>query len=146
VTEYWSWILGVVGAFGFVMAGKRKWWAWWVNFSLQGLWIAYAIVFDQLGFLVSSAIYTVVFGKNALEWTRTRMLMGKPSTGWKQENGDLAGGWWIVVRDDQDRVIMVEVFADTTDPTGGKHVRLQEGYSNEDVHFEERPFGLDTGS
>lgn len=68
--EYWSWILTAVGLTGFVLAGKKVWWCWYINIACQALWMTYAIVTEQWGFIVAALAYTFVFTKNAIEWTR----------------------------------------------------------------------------
>jgi len=67
---WWSWVLTAVGVTGFVLAGKKIWWAWYINIGCQALWVTYAIVTEQWGFIVASAVYTVVFTRNAVAWTR----------------------------------------------------------------------------
>lgn len=78
----WSWILTAVGLTGFVLAGRKVWWAWYVNLACQGLWFAYALVTEQFGFIVASVVYTFVFAQNAVRWTRERHVIppGKPAT------------------------------------------------------------------
>lgn len=66
----WSWILTAVGLVGFVLAGQKVWWAWYVNIGCQALWFTYAIVTQQWGFIVAALAYTFVFTRNALRWTR----------------------------------------------------------------------------
>ena len=66
----WSWLLTAVGLTGFVLAGKKIWWCWYVNLACQGLWLAYALATKQYGFIVASAVYTVVFAQNARRWTQ----------------------------------------------------------------------------
>jgi hypothetical protein len=66
----WDWILTAVGLAGFILAGRRVWWCWYVNLACQGLWMAYAIATEQYGFIASALLYTVVFGRNAVAWTR----------------------------------------------------------------------------
>src|ERR1044071_8920811 len=68
--QAWSWLLTVVGVTGFILAGKKVWWCWYINIGCQGLWVTYAIVSHQYGFIVASAVYTVVFTQNAVVWTR----------------------------------------------------------------------------
>ena len=70
VAWWWSWLLTLVGVAGFILAGRKVWWAWYVNLACQGLWVTYALVTDQPGFIAASAIYTVVFTRNAVAWTR----------------------------------------------------------------------------
>ena len=70
MTWWWSWLLTVVGIAGFVLAGRKVWWAWYVNIGCQALWIGYALATKQLGFIASALLYTVVFSRNAAAWTR----------------------------------------------------------------------------
>lgn len=65
-----DWIVTIVGLTGFILAGKKIWWAWYVNLACQGLWVAYALITDQYAFLVAAAVYSIVFTKNALAWTK----------------------------------------------------------------------------
>lgn len=67
---YWDYILSISGVVGFILAGKKIWWAWYVNIASQFIWLAYAIVTDQYGFLIGTVIYFIVFIKNAYDWTR----------------------------------------------------------------------------
>lgn len=70
--QLWSWVLGFIGVAGFILAGKKIWWAWYVNIGCQFLWFAYAIVTQQWGFFLSSIVYLAVFSKNAYDWTKER--------------------------------------------------------------------------
>lgn len=85
--QYWSWLLTVVGVTGFILAGRKVWWCWYVNIACQGLWITYAIVTKQWGFIVASLVYTVVFAQNALKWTREHVQLRVV------ESGVRAGIW-----------------------------------------------------
>lgn len=70
--QAWSWLLTAVGLVGFVLAGRRVWWCWYINIACQGLWFTYAIVTKQYGFVASAIVYVIVFGNNAIKWTRSR--------------------------------------------------------------------------
>ena len=70
MNQYWSYLLTIVGLVGFILAGKKIWWCWYVNVACQALWFTYAIVTKQYGFIVASVVYTVVFTQNAIKWTR----------------------------------------------------------------------------
>jgi hypothetical protein len=59
----------MIGVVGFFLAGKKIWWAWYINIANQVLWTAYSLLSEQYGFLVVSFVYFVVFSKNAYEWT-----------------------------------------------------------------------------
>lgn len=69
---WWSWLLTAVGVCGFILAGRKVWWAWYVNIACQFLWLAYAVITAQYGFIVASCVYFVVFTRNAIRWTRER--------------------------------------------------------------------------
>lgn len=79
-----SWVIVAVGFMGFYFAGKLKWWSWYINLGCQALWWSYALVTGQPAFLVSAAVYSVIFGWNASKWTRNhhyvkRMLLAEAS-------------------------------------------------------------------
>jgi hypothetical protein len=84
VNQIWSYVLGVIGVFGFILAGRRIWWSWYVNIACQFLWFAYAIVTNQLGFLLSSVVYFVVFIGNARKWTKDHIREKKVEDGYSQ--------------------------------------------------------------
>ncbi len=67
--QWWSWALTIVGVTGFFLAGKKVWWCWYINIACQFLWLAYALVTEQYGFLVGVVVYSIVFIKNAKSWT-----------------------------------------------------------------------------
>ena len=67
---WWSWLLTAVGVTGLYLAGQKKRWAWLVGLGAQSLWLAYAMVTQQWGFIVSAAAYGWVYARNALLWMR----------------------------------------------------------------------------
>jgi hypothetical protein len=73
--QLWSWFLSAVGIVGFFLAGKKVWWAWYVNIANQFVWTAYAIVTEQWGFVVASVFYFAVFSRNAYLWTKEHRAM-----------------------------------------------------------------------
>lgn len=64
-----SWLVTIIGLVGFVLAGRKVWWSWYVNLGCQALWVIYALASNQPAFLVSAAVYIIVFGRNAFSWT-----------------------------------------------------------------------------
>lgn len=68
--QYWSWLLAIVGLTGFILAGRKVWWCWYINLACQVLWFAYAIVTKQYGFLASAIAYSIVFTQNSIKWTK----------------------------------------------------------------------------
>lgn len=65
-----SWVVSIVGLTGFYFSGRKVWWAWYINFFCQILWFSYALVTNQPAFLVTAAVYSVIFGINAYRWTK----------------------------------------------------------------------------
>lgn len=77
--QWWSWILTIVGLTGFILAGRKVWWAWYINIFCQILWYAYAFATEQWGFVVAATAYTIVFTQNAIKWTKEHR---DPMEGW----------------------------------------------------------------
>ena len=65
-----AWVLTAVGILGFKLAGRKVWWAWYVNLANQLLWAIYALASHQFAFLVGVAFYAWTFTGNAVLWTR----------------------------------------------------------------------------
>lgn len=63
-------LLSLVGVAGFMLAGRKVWWAWHVNIANQFLWVAYILVTGHWGFAIGVVVYTWVFVGNARRWTR----------------------------------------------------------------------------
>lgn len=69
---YGSYILTIVGLFGFIAVGRKVWWAWYVNIIGQILWFIYSVTTQQWGFFIGAVAYTIIFSLNAFKWTRER--------------------------------------------------------------------------
>ena len=65
---WWSWLLMTVGITGVYLTGKRLWWGWLVGVLSEILWITYAIITKQYGFIVAGLVYGIVFAMNARKW------------------------------------------------------------------------------
>lgn len=76
---YWSYVLTIVGVTGMYLVGKKLWWAWWIGTSAQILWLAYAVVTEQWGFIFAALAYGWVQGKNAVQWTREHRSKPPPA-------------------------------------------------------------------
>jgi hypothetical protein len=72
-----TWVMTSVGFTGFIFAGKRKWWAWYINMACQILWFVYALATGQPAFLAFAAAYFVIFAHNAYKWTKDELVMRK---------------------------------------------------------------------
>ena len=66
----WSWLLTIVGVTGLLLAGSMRKVGWALGFGAQGLWIAYALVTEQYGFVASALAYGATYGRNWLRWRR----------------------------------------------------------------------------
>lgn len=62
--QAWSWLLGACGVAGLYLAGRRSPWGWGVGVAVQFLWLAYALVTRQWGFIVTAVAYGAVNAKN----------------------------------------------------------------------------------
>lgn len=69
-SQWWSWLLTVVGVTGLLLAGSSRKAGWAVGFSAQGLWLAYAVATHQWGFIVSAVAYGSVYARNWLRWRK----------------------------------------------------------------------------
>jgi nicotinamide riboside transporter PnuC len=67
-----SWIVTFVGLLGFWLAGRKIWWAWYINIANQLAWVAFALITEYYAFLLGTAFYLVVFVRNAYLWTKNR--------------------------------------------------------------------------
>lgn len=68
----WSVVLSVIGITGIYLAGSKNIWGWVLGFSSQVLWIVFAIVTKQYGFILSALAYGWVYGRNYLKWKREK--------------------------------------------------------------------------
>ena len=57
---YWTWVLTGLQVTALWVAGRGRAWGWIVGSAVQPGWIAYALLTDQLGFIVGCAISTGV--------------------------------------------------------------------------------------
>lgn len=64
----WSFVLAAVGIAGLLLAGSKRKIGWAVGFGAQVLWIVYAIVTEQYGFILSACAYAAVYARNYLQW------------------------------------------------------------------------------
>jgi hypothetical protein len=65
-----SYVITAVGIVGFKLAGKKIWWAWWINVANQIMWTVFALATEYYAFLIGTAFYFFVFTQNAVQWTR----------------------------------------------------------------------------
>lgn len=68
----WSIALAAIGILGIYLAGKKNSWGWFIGLSAQAIWIVYAIVTQQWGFIASALAYGFIYGKNWLAWRKDK--------------------------------------------------------------------------
>jgi hypothetical protein len=67
---YWSYLLAVIGVAGIFFVGRKTIWGWLVLLFNEVLWIAYALVTNQYGFILSAIAYAAVYIKSYMLWKR----------------------------------------------------------------------------
>lgn len=70
---YWTWILTGLQVLALQAAGQRRAWAWPLGASVQPVWITYAVLTGQVGFIPGCVISTVVQFRNALSSSRAQI-------------------------------------------------------------------------
>jgi len=66
----WSWILAVIGVAGIYFVGRKTIWGWLILCANEILWITYALITKQYGFIFSAIAYAAVYIKSFLHWRR----------------------------------------------------------------------------
>lgn len=72
MNQWWSWLLTFVGVTGLYFAGKKNLYGWAIGLGAQLLWISYAIVTKQWGFIFSAFAYGGVYLKNYISWKKEK--------------------------------------------------------------------------
>jgi nicotinamide riboside transporter PnuC len=68
--QYWSWLLAIIGVTGIFFVGRKTIWGWHILLVNEILWITYAVITKQYGFIFSALAYGVVYIKSYLLWRR----------------------------------------------------------------------------
>lgn len=74
---YWSWGLALVGIAGLVLAGNKKKSGWALGIATQALWMTYAIVTGQYGFILGALAYTYVYARNYMKWYKEEKALSE---------------------------------------------------------------------
>lgn len=64
----WSIVLAVVGITGQWFAGRKQKSGWAIGVGAQVLWLTYAVVTRQWGFIASALAYGFVYARNWYRW------------------------------------------------------------------------------
>lgn len=70
MTQYWSWLLAVIGVAGIFLVGRKTIWGWLVLCVNECLWIFYALATKQYGFIVMAVAYALVYVKSYRQWRK----------------------------------------------------------------------------
>lgn len=87
VSQLWSWALAAVGVSGLYLTTKKLAIGFAVGVAVQGLWIAFALVSGQLGFILSALGFAWVNALGWYRWTRNTSVPASdlPTTKVSQE-------------------------------------------------------------
>jgi hypothetical protein len=67
---YWSYILAAIGVAGIFFVGRKTIWGWLILLFNEVLWITYALLTDQYGFILSAIAYGIVYIRSYIHWKR----------------------------------------------------------------------------
>ena len=70
MTQYWSWLLAVIGVAGIFLVGRKTIWGWLILCVNECLWIFYALATKQYGFIVMAVAYALVYVKSYRQWRK----------------------------------------------------------------------------
>ena len=70
MTQYWSWLLAVIGVTGIYIVGRKTIWGWLILCVNECLWIFYALATKQYGFIFMATAYALVYIKSYRQWRR----------------------------------------------------------------------------
>ena len=73
----WSYVLAAIGVTGIFFVGRKTIWGWFVLLFNEVLWIAYALITNQYGFILSAIAYAIVYIKSYTLW-RQEDIKAKP--------------------------------------------------------------------
>jgi hypothetical protein len=64
----WSFVLAAIGILGLFLVTKKNYWGFAIGVFTQALWVCYAIVTHQYGFLITAVAYGFVYAKGFISW------------------------------------------------------------------------------
>jgi hypothetical protein len=70
MTQYWSWLLAVIGVGGIFLVGRKTIWGWLILCVNECIWILYALATKQYGFIVMAVAYALVYIKSYRQWRK----------------------------------------------------------------------------
>jgi hypothetical protein len=82
VSVWWSWVLSGLGGLGLWLTGRRLAVGWAVTMATEAVWVVYACVTRQWGFIPGAALYATVSAHAWRSWAndgRSEANNGIPS-------------------------------------------------------------------
>lgn len=70
---FWSWVLAIIGVAGIYFVGRKTIWGWLVLLFNEALWITYALITDQYGFIFSALAYAIVYIRSYIHWSKEKV-------------------------------------------------------------------------
>ena len=70
MTVLWSYGLAAVAVCSTWLIGEKNTWGWVIGVAQQFLWIVYALLTAQHGFIISSVIFLVINVRSCVKWRR----------------------------------------------------------------------------
>jgi nicotinamide riboside transporter PnuC len=67
---YWSYVLAAIGVTGIFFVGRKTIWGWHILLVNEALWITYAIITKQYGFILSAIAYAAVYVRSYIHWSK----------------------------------------------------------------------------
>jgi hypothetical protein len=62
-SQLWSWCLAAVGIGALLLAATRPRAGWTLAIAVQALWVTYAVVTRQWGFIASAGAYAIAYAR-----------------------------------------------------------------------------------
>jgi hypothetical protein len=66
----WSWILAILGITGIFLVGRKTIWGWLILCANEILWVTYALITKQYGFIAMAVAYVIVYLKSYVHWKK----------------------------------------------------------------------------
>ena len=66
----WSYVLAAIGVTGIFFVGRKTIWGWHILLVNEALWITYAIITKQYGFILSAIAYAAVYIRSYIHWSK----------------------------------------------------------------------------
>jgi hypothetical protein len=66
--NYASWVLALSGTAAIYFVGRKQIWGWlWLTFN-ECLWVFYALITKQYGFIFAAVAYSIVYIRSYRHW------------------------------------------------------------------------------